>query len=56
MKELQTEIVLEGFDNEVREKLERLTLKSNEVGKNEEFIWKNILILTKKTRFQLMSQ
>jgi len=48
MKELQTEIVLEGFDNEVREKLDKLTLKSNEVGKEEKFIWKNILILVKK--------
>ena len=31
MKELQTEIVLEGFDDEVREKLDKLTLKGNEV-------------------------
>ena len=31
MKELQTEIVPEGFDDEVREKLDKLTLKGNEV-------------------------
>ena len=48
IKELETEIILEGFDNEVREKLDKLMIKSNEVRKDETFIWKNILILVKK--------
>jgi len=39
---------LEGFDNEVREKLDKLMIMSNEIGKDEPFFWKNILILVKK--------
>jgi len=48
IKELKTEIILEGFDNEVREKLDKLMIMSNEIGKDEPFFWKNILILVKK--------
>ena len=48
IKELKTEIILEGFDNEVREKLDKLMIMRNEIGKDEPFLWKKILILVKK--------
>ena len=48
IKEVNKEVILEGFDNEVKEKLDNLMIMSNEIGKDEPFLWKNILILVKK--------
>ena len=48
IKELETEIILEGFDDEVREKLDKLMIMSNEIGKDETLFWRNILILVRK--------